>query len=334
MNSSALHVQQRGREKIHMLNDQTFLSIVEKLKTAKDKDGNFLNMDSIVASTSESHFEHEFKDTTAFNDLRSVSKPVLCLGLGIAIEEGLRVGGEKLTLETRIWPLFESVITLVNKKNLGKLRQLKLKHLLNNTIGHETGILFRKDIGDRDETTLLDYAFNEDLKYSPGSHFVYSNAGPYIVSAMIQNELGITVQDMINRSLFSKLDIGKSSWRKLGNYTAGCTGLHLFNRDLHKIARLLADGGGHGGRQIVPGHWIRKMKEEFVKTPQMYDERRAFPKFGYGHYLWKCRDGSVYCDGTDGQYLILLGDGDTVITTLGHQPDMKPITECFRELLQ
>jgi hypothetical protein len=43
--------------------------------------------------------------------------------------------------------------------------------------------------------------------------------------------------------------------------------------------------------------------------------------------------GTYYCDGTDGQYLIVLPDKGIVITAFGHQSDMKPITEYFRELL-
>jgi hypothetical protein len=69
-------------------------------------------------------------------------------------------------------------------------------------------------------------------------------------------------------------------------------------------------------------------------SPTMTDEKRALPKRGYGHFLWKSRDGHCYTDGTDGQYLILCGDGDTVITVTGQQPDMKPIGEVLRPLLR
>ena len=87
------------------------------------------------------------------------------------------------------------------------------------------------------------------------------------------------------------------------------------------------------GKQLVPKDWVEAMTKVQVPTPMMYDEKRVFPKYGYGFYIYICKNGNYYIDGTDGQYLIVLKDKGILITTFGHQPDMKPITECFRELL-
>lgn len=318
---------------VSKLDEATFRGVIGCVSSSRDKEGKPLAMDSVAVSTREHSFQHAFRAGSAALDLRSVSKPVLCLGLGVALEEGLKIQGERIGIETAVWKFFEPHVRLRNSKNLKHLRELRLKHLLNSTLGTHDGIMFRKDIGDRDESTLLDYIFNCDFVHAPGKHFVYSNAGAFLVSVLLQLGTGVEAVEFIRRKIFNPLGIKNVSWRSFGAYTAGCTGLLLEQQEFHKLGRLLADDGKFAGKQVAPRRWVVEMKKSAVPTPSMYDEKRAFPKFAYGHFLWKTKTGHAYCDGTDGQYLIVLADNNTVITTLGHQPDMKPITECFRPLL-
>ncbi|MFF1880682.1 hypothetical protein ACFVVC_04350 [Pseudarthrobacter sp. NPDC058196] len=58
----------------------------------------------------------------------------------------------------------------------------------------------------------------------------------------------------------------------------------------------------------------------------MFDGSRVFPRFAYGYAFWVCEDGVYYCDGTDGQYLIVVPASELVIVTTGSHPDMKAIT--------
>lgn len=315
------------------MDDKLFQSIVYKLQTVKDKDGNNLNMDSIIISNKNNTYSHKFKNENLLNDLRSISKPIISLALGIAIDNGLQLNGEFLTLETKIYPFFKEKINFTNLRNIEKLKRVTLKHVLTHTIGYADGLLFSKEIKDKDPFSLLEYVFNYDIVYEPGEHFVYSNVGPYIISALIQEEFGINLSDWIKTILFDKIDIINYSWKNYGNYCAGATGLKLSHEDLHKIGTILISKGQYKGQQIVPENWINQMTSIQVATPSMYDEKRVFPKFGYGFYIYICKNGSYYIDGTEGQYLIVIPEKDLLITTFGHQPDMKPITECFRELV-
>ena len=319
--------------KRNVMNDKIFKSVVEKLQTIKDKEGNLLNMDSIIISHGDNVFKHNFKNEDTLNDLRSISKPIVGLALGIAIDNGLQLNGEFFTLDTKIYPFFKDKINFTNKNNIDKFKKVTLKHVLTHTIGYAEGLLFSKKIKDKDPFTFLEYVFNFDIVYEPGEHFVYSNVGPYIISALIQEELGINLSDWIKSILFDKIDIHDYSWKNYGNYCAGATGLKLSHEDLHKIGTILINKGQYKGKQIVPKNWIEQMTKIQVLTPIMYDEKRVFPKFGYGFFIYICKNGSYYIDGTEGQYLIVIPEKDILITTFGHQPDMKPITECFREIL-
>lgn len=315
------------------MNTSLFQSIVSKLETIKDKNGNLLNMDSLYISQGEKTFIHNFKDENIMNDLRSISKPIISMALGIAINDKLTLNGQIINLETKIYPFFKDIVKIHNTKNLEKLEKVTLKHVLTHSIGYADGLLFSKNIKDMDPFSLLDYVFNYDITYEPGSTFVYSNVGPYIISALIHEYLNINLSDWINNTLFSKIDINNYEWKNYGKYCAGATGLKLSHNDLHKIGLILKNKGMYENKQIVPAEWINEMSKLQVETPTMYDEKRVFPKYGYGFFLYICKNKDYYCDGTDGQYLIVLPEKDILITTFGHQSDMKPITECFRDLL-
>lgn len=315
------------------MDSNTFKSVIKKMETVKDKDGNNLNMDSIIVSQAGRSYQHYFKSEYKMNELRSISKPIVGITIGIAIDRGLRLRGRPLTLDTEIWAFFDGRVKITNTKNIEKLKKFKLIHLLTHTYGYADGLLFSKDIKDKDPYTLLEYLLNYDIVYEPGKHFVYSNVGPYLFSAIVQEELGINLAEMVNKLLFQPLGISEYQWKNYGKYCAGSSGLKLSNEDLHKIGLLLIQDGKYQGTQIVSKKWVEQMRKPQVLTPTMYDEKRVFPKYAYGYYLWICKNGTYYCDGTDGQYLIVLPNNGTVITTFGHQPDMKPITECLRELL-
>lgn len=310
-----------------------FQSVVRKFQETKDKDGNFLNMDSIMISQGSDIYRHNFKEDIVLNDLRSLSKPIISLAIGMAMEKGLRLRGEALTLETKIFPFFRDTIKITNDKNIEKLEKVTLNHLLTHTMGYADGLMFSKEIKDKDPFTLLDYVFNYDIIHEPGECFVYSNVGPYILSALIQEELEMNLSEWVNLTLFQKIGIKNFEWKNYGKYCAGATGLRISHDDLHKVGQILLDKGIYEGQQLVPKDWVEQMTTVQVLTPTMYDEKRVFPKYGYGFYIYICKNGSYYIDGTEGQYLIVLPEKEMLITTSGHQSDMRPITECLRELL-
>lgn len=319
------------------MEENIFKSIVDKLSNAKDKNNNSLNMDSIIISDTKCMFKHNFKVTNVQNDLRSLSKPIIAISLGIAIDNGLVLRGEHLSLETKIYPFFKDKIKILNSENVKKWELVTLRHLITHSIGFAEGLMFSKQIKDKDPSTFLDYIFNTDIVNNPGTTFVYSNVGPYLISVLIQEELGVNLSDWINEILFKKIGIVNYEWKNYGKYCAGATGLKLFHEDLHKIGQILLSEGVYNGKRIVPKKWIELMTTRQISTinkySNVYDFKRVFPKWGYGFFVYICENGNYYIDGTDGQYIIVIKNKGILITTFGHQGDMKPITECFKELL-
>ena len=82
-----------------------------------------------------------------------------------------------------------------------------------------------------------------------------------------------------------------------------------------------------------------------MHTPQFFTadlqeyvgkQGRCINKMSYGFGLWICGDGSkkypkthYFCDGTDGQLLIVSPNDKMAITVLSHQKNMEPIYEAL-----
>ena len=267
---------------------EVFEEVIRNFIETKDKNGNNLSMDSIIVTSSEGEtLEHYFNGNKTINDLRSASKPIIGLALGTALEKGLYFDGQKITLDTLVWPFFEDLVNLTNSDNIPKLKKVKLKHFLTHTIGHDVGLMFSKDIKDIPPEKYLDLIWNTDMTYDPGKFFVYANAGPFLISVLIQEGLGINLSQWVKDIIFEPLDIRDFQWKNYGKYCAASTGLRLSHEDFHKFALVFQNDGRYNDEQIVPKVWIDEMRTTKVLTPTMYDIKRVFPKYSYGYYLFQ-----------------------------------------------
>ena len=70
-----------------------------------------------------------------------------------------------------------------------------------------------------------------------------------------------------------------------------------------------------------------------LETPYMIKEERLFPKLGIGYYTFISKNGYVFRDGTNGQYLIINKDKDLLISILSSEKEMNKVTEIFRDIL-
>ena len=60
---------------------------------------------------------------------------------------------------------------------------------------------------------------------------------------------------------------------------------------------------------------------------------RVLPKIGGGYFTFISRDGYVFRDGTNGQYIILNKDKNLLITIMASEKEMKNVTEILRDLI-
>lgn len=254
------------------------------------------------------------------------------MAIGIAINKKFKVNGKVLTLDTKIYPVIKTIVNIRNQNNLKKVQAWTLKNLLTHTTGYETQMMSERYIEGIDRNNLLDYALNYDIPFEVGIRFAYNNVEPFILSVFFQEAFNINLKDFINENVFKYLDVKDFKWDNYGKYCPGATGLYLKHSDFHKIGQLLLNDGKYNGIQVVPNLWIKEMCKLQLETPSAYKKERVFPKIGIGYYTFISKDGYVFRDGSNGQYIILNKEKNILITVMSSERDMKNITEIFRNL--
>lgn len=266
-------------------------------------------------------------DSNNLHELRSCSKLLIALAIGIAIDKGL------LNLDENVAFYFDKYVT--NNKNRNKIAKWTLRTLLTHTTGYDKMLMSQKQIieNNLDTNNLLEYVLNFDVENEPNSTVVYNNVEPFLVSALFREKLNIDILEFIKINIFNKLEIIDYKWERYGKYCPGCTGLYLTPNDFYKIGKLVLNNGRYNNVQIVPSSWIEEMCKIQFNTPYMIKKERLFPKNGIGYYTFISNDGFVFRDGTNGQYIILNKDKNLLITIMSSEKEMNKITEIFRNII-
>lgn len=304
-----------------MINIETIKNNVFELKKSLPS----LNIDSIFLEQN-GEINKVFYNDESLHELRSCSKLLVAMAVGIAIDKGM------FSLDTLIYPSIEKVTNITNKSNLEKIKKWKVRNLLTHTSGYEKQMMSESYIQDIDKNNLLDYALNYDIPFEVGNRFAYNNVEPFILSVFFQEKFNINLTNFIKENIFDKLDISEFKWENYGKYCPGATGLYLKHSDFHKIGELLLNNGKYNDCQVIPEKWINDMCSVQLETPLAYKPERVFPKIAIGYYTFISRDDFVFRDGSNGQYIIVNKNRNILITIMSSEKDMKNVTEIFRNV--
>jgi CubicO group peptidase (beta-lactamase class C family) len=194
------------------------------------------------------------------HDMRSVSKTIIALAIGIAIDEG------------KIKSVDEAVL-YKNKVRQVMGKPLTIAHLLSMSNGlqwdeqvHTYGT-FKND-----ETYLFflpwraNFILGKPDVAEPGSLYNYSGGNTTLLAQLIKERSGQSFPDYINEKLFKPLGITEFEWRRdILWRPVSFAGLRLKPRDLLKIGRLIIQEGQWEGNQIISKQWIEKSLTPRVK---------------------------------------------------------------------
>lgn len=296
------------------------------------KDYPSLNIDSIFLEQN-GQLDKIFYNNECLHELRSCAKILVAMAIGIAIDKKMQVFGNPLTLNTKVYPSIKKIANITNKNNLEKIKEWTITDLLTHTAGYESQMMSEEFIQDIDESKLVDYALNYDIPHSVGTRFAYNNVEPFILSVFFQETFNINLTDFINENIFKKLNIFDYRWDNYGKYCPAATGLYLKHTDFHKIGQLLLNNGKYNNIQVIPENWIKEMCSMQLETPSAFKPERLLPKIGIGYYTFISRDGFVFRDGANGQYIIVNKDKNLLITIMAIEKDIKYVTEILRGLI-
>lgn len=317
------------------MNQEAFNQVVNQFKETRDKKENPLDIHYFMIKHKEDQeFLYAFNDAEGPRDIRSISKTVMTLFLGVLMKRSKEGLYKEISEETYIYPILKDVVDIRDPENLEKFQQVQIKHLLTHTVGYDKVLMMRGDIKDMDPYEYLDYVVNSPIVHEPGTKYLYSNAGFYMLSAVLQEFLGEDLLDVFEREFFKPLGIEDYKWEKYGNYLAGATRLWLLPEDLMVIGKLMLNKGMYNGVGLYSKNWHEEVLKVRESTEKVDTPDATFRRYGYGYGLWRANNSIFFGHGTDGQMLVIVPKEDTIILTLSTQSDMKPLEAIVNETIE
>mgnify|MGYP001026066186 CR=1 FL=1 len=316
------------------MDQTTFDEIVQQFKETVDNEKQPLKMNNLMIKQKDHEFLYSFKGEKRMSDVRSLSKTILTVFLGVLIRLSEEGNYPEIHEETYIYPIIKEAVNLENAENLEKLEKVQIKHLLTHTIGYDDVLLMRQDIEGMEDKDFVNFLVNYPIVHEPGEYYLYSNAGFYLLSAVLQEFLQEDLLTVMERELFHPLGIETFKWEKYGPYLAGATRLWLYPEDLMKFGELLLNDGRLEGKDLLTKDWLEKMLTLRVRTEEEDMPNRLLRRYGYGYGTWLTKDSIFFGRGTDGQFLIVIPDKKVIILTLSEQSDMVPIENILDSVIR
>jgi CubicO group peptidase (beta-lactamase class C family) len=211
------------------------------------------------------------------HDLRSVTKSVTSLLVGIALDRGLIGDIDE--------PLFTFFPEHADLRTEDKDRIL-LRHLLTMSSGLEWDEYRPYTDPLNSEIRMIwspdryRFALERGIAAPPGTLWNYNSGSSELLGAIISKAAGRPLEDFAKEALFDPLGIRDVAWSTYPNndIVSSGGGLRLRPRDMAKIGQLVLNRGQWAGRQIVPANWI----DASVAAQMGPTDRKMF----YGYQWW------------------------------------------------
>ena len=234
------------------------------------------------------------------HDLRSATKSIRSLLLGIAMEKGF-IG----SIDDSIFKYLEQRPT----KNLdNRKEEITIRHLLTMSSGLDCNDWDKKSAGQEDKIykkkDWVQYTLDLPMINDPGEISTYCSMGVVLLAEIIEQASGMSIDKFADKYLFEPLRITNYTWGHTSNKEVISAGkrLYLTTRDFAKIGQLVLDKGRWNGKQIVSSEWVELSTTSSVEITGME----------YGFLWWNIPFAdrekdipSIVATGNGGQYLMI-----------------------------
>lgn len=272
-------------------------------------------------------------DLNKVHDLRSTSKSIRSLLMGIAVDQGL--------VKSIDDPVYKYLPDLRPQKNQDERKgAITIRHLLTMSTGLECNDWDPKSKGQEDRVykkkDWLQYTIDLPMVNDPGEVSAYCSMGAILVAEIISVTSGMPIQEFAQKNLFDPLGISQVQWGHTNQKEVINSGKRLYMRprDMAKLGQLVLQQGQWNGKQIVSKAWI-----EDATTP-----KTKITGIDYGFLWWNLPfqyQGraimSKLATGNGGQYIIVFPELELIAVFTGgaynSQDDKLPFALMNRVIL-
>lgn len=262
------------------------------------------------------------------HDLRSVTKSILALGYGIALDQGLVPPPE-----AKLYDFFPEAGALGKEP---QRRALTIEHLLTMSLGLEWNEEVPYDSPANSEIAAemaqdrWDYILKRPVAEEPGQRWRYGGNNTHLLAKLIAKGCGGDFAAYLAERLFQPLCIEKVEWLKgRDGWPSPASGLRLRPRDLALIGDLVLAGGVWQGKQLVSKTWLERSFQP------RFD---AWPPHRYGYHWFLSQQGGakvIAAMGYGGQRLYLVPEKQLSLAVLAgnyaKEDQWLPPLRLFRE---
>lgn len=242
------------------------------------------------------------------HDVRSVSKSVTSLLMGIALDRKLIPD-----LDRPVFSYFPEYAAARTPEKDGIL----LRHLITMSSGIEWDEHTPYNSAHNSEVVMnlmpqpYRYVLDQPMANEPGTVWNYNGGGVALLGAIIQKVSGKRLEEFAREALFTPLGITDFEWSNMRNRDASAAaGLRLRPRDMAKLGLLMLSDGKWNGKTVVSAEWVQNSMK-----PQFWIE------FGHYGYLWWLESfaagnraiASAEANGLGGQRIMIMPALDMVV---------------------
>lgn len=263
-------------------------------------------------------------DADTLHNIKSASKSVASLAIGIAIDRGL--------IRSINEPIFSFFPELSDLRSPEKDR-IQLVHALTMSMGLAWVEATPATGDDNDEARM--HRASDPCRYvlglaaagEPGQQFLYNTGALTLLSAIVRKATGRPLDEFARTELFEPLLITAFEWSRVKGDSDAGGGLRLRPRDMAKIGQLVLSGGRWNGRQIVPKAWIESSTAPKLKASD-------YQSYGFLWWLGRARFNGraiqwIGALGRGGQSIRIVPELDlVVVVTAGYYQDYS--SQAFR----
>lgn len=255
----------------------------------------------------------------------SVSKTIIALLVGIAIEQGA-IGSPDDTVEAYVPELVGSGYEGSSIRSLLEMRsgvdyEERYDFGANPSLAaivHDSAVVQNKE-------RFADRARGLRRKAPPGERFNYATMDTAVLGWALERATGQPLSEFMSESLWKPAGMEFTGFwiadgpAPVGRELSGM-GFNASLRDFGRLGQLLLEHGKREGRSVVPEAWMRQATSMKPLTGNV--GVAVGTGAGYGYCLWKVDDdpGSYSAVGLAGQFIYVHPESKTVIVKLSYYP--------------
>jgi CubicO group peptidase (beta-lactamase class C family) len=239
-------------------------------------------------------------DAGSKHNLKSVTKSFVSALIGIAIDQGYIEGVDQTVLS--LFP--DRAVANVDADK----QAMTLENLLMMATGLECRDSARFDYAGAlrmmQSDDWVQYVLDLPMLEQPGTRFEYCNGASLLLSAIVQEQSGLTAAEFAEQHLFAPLGIDDVIWPSTPQgVTIGYADLHLQPHDMAKFGYLYLQNGQWAGDQIVPADYVAASIANTL--PASGDS--------YGYQWWVADDGLYSAQGHGGQFILVVPESELAV---------------------